>query len=93
LIHSIPQVNIYNRGGHLLGNVVGVNVRVTTSATADQSAAVKEVITLDARRALSRFGKDFLNQRFKARIAPERIKDWVHAHSQRKPVGLLRHFR
>src|SRR5882724_1625806 len=25
LIHSIPQVNIYNRGGHLVGTVVGVN--------------------------------------------------------------------
>jgi hypothetical protein len=68
LIHSIPQVNIYNRGGHLVGAVVGVNVRITTSATAEQSAAVKEVITLDARRALSRFGKDSLNQRSEARI-------------------------
>jgi hypothetical protein len=23
-IHSIPQVNVYNRGGHLVGTVVGV---------------------------------------------------------------------
>ena len=33
--------------------------------------------------------KDFA----KARIAPERVKDWVDRHLQRKPVGFLRHFR
>ena len=25
-IHSIPQVNVYNRGGHLVGTIVGANV-------------------------------------------------------------------
>jgi thioredoxin 1 len=25
-VHSIPQINVYNRGGHLVGTVVGADI-------------------------------------------------------------------